>query len=219
MSLGSVLMKCNATLLLVAGVVCAWAQSPPSVIAGVYTCTDAKGRKLTSDRPIAECTDREQKVLNPSGTVRAKLGPSLTALEKTEIERLERREIEERNRIADERRRDRALLSRYPSKEVHDGERRDAIFQVQSVIQTAQNRLTELAKQRVTIDGEMEFYKRDPNKAPAYLRRQLQENMESQVAQHKFVREQEAEIARINSRFDEELTRLRQLWLLTAPAR
>ena len=219
MSLGSVLMKGNATLLLVAGVVCAWAQSPPSVIAGVYTCTDAKGRKLTSDRPIAECTDREQKVLNPSGTIRAKLGPSLTALEKTEIERRERREIEERNRIADERRRDRALLSRYPSKEVHDGERRDAIFQVQSVIQTAQNRLTELAKQRVTIDGEMEFYKKDPNKAPAYLRRQLQENMESQVAQHKFVREQEAEIARINSRFDEELTRLRQLWLLTAPAR
>ena len=219
MSKGRVLMKGNATLLLVACVTCAWAQSPPPVIAGVYTCTDAKGRKLTSDRPIADCTDREQKVLNPSGTVRAKLGPSLTALERTEIERRERREIEERNQVADERRRDRALLSRYPSKEVHDGERRDAIFQVQSVIQTAQNRLMELAKQRVTIDGEMEFYKKDPSKAPAYLRRQLQENMESQVAQHKFVREQEAEIARINSRFDEELTRLRQLWLLTAPAR
>lgn len=219
MSKGSVLMKVNATLLLAAWVACAWAQSPPPMIAGVYTCTDAKGRKLTSDRPIAECADREQKVLNPSGTVKAKLGPSLTALERTEIERRERREIEERNRIADERRRDRALLTRYPGKEVHDGERRDAVVQVQSVIQTAHNRLTELAKQRVTIDGEMEFYKKDPSKAPAYLRRQLQENMESQAAQHKFVHEQEAEIARINSRFDEELTRLRQLWLLTAPAR
>jgi hypothetical protein len=32
-----------------------WAQSPS--IGGIYTCVDAKGRKLTSDRPIAECAD------------------------------------------------------------------------------------------------------------------------------------------------------------------
>ncbi|OYU43262.1 MAG: DUF4124 domain-containing protein [Burkholderiales bacterium PBB4] len=196
-----------------------WAQSPPAVISGVYTCTDAKGRKLTSDRPIPECTDREQKVLNPSGTLKAKIGPSLTALEKAEIDRQEKREQEERNRIADERRRDRALLTRYPTKEVHDGERKDAISQIQQVIHTAQSRMAELAKQRVTIDGEMEFYKKDPSKAPAYVRRQLQENTQSQAAQQKFIAEQEAEIARVNARFDEELTRLRQLWLLTAPAR
>lgn len=219
MSKGSALIRGNVALLLAAWVVCAWAQSPPPVIPGVYTCTDAKGRKLTSDRPIPECTDREQKVLNPSGTVKAKVGPSLTALEKAEIDRQEKREMEERNRIADERRRDRALLSRYPNKEVHDGERRDAISQIQAVIQTGQNRLAELTKQRVAIDGEMEFYKKDPSKAPAYVRRQLQENIQSQAAQQKFIAEQEAEITRINARFDEELTRLRQLWLLTNPTR
>ena len=63
----------------------AWAQAQP-VPGGVYTCIDAKGRKLTADRPIVECIDREQKVLNPSGTVRAKVGPSLTAQEKLELE-------------------------------------------------------------------------------------------------------------------------------------
>ena len=219
MSMGSRRFRRSITVLLAAWMTGSWAQSPPPVIAGVYTCTDAKGRKLTSDRPIPECTDREQKVLNPSGTVKAKIGPSLTALEKAEIDRQEKREQEERNRIADERRRDRALLSRYPNKELHDGERKDAIAQIQVVIHTAQNRLAELAKQRVTIDGEMEFYKKDPSKAPAYVRRQLQENNQSQAAQQKFITEQEAEIARINARFDEELTRLRQLWLLTAPAR
>ena len=60
------------------------------------------------------------------------------------LDRLEKREIEERNRIADERRRDRALLTRYPNKEVHDGERREAIAQIQAVIQTGHNRLAEL---------------------------------------------------------------------------
>ena len=90
--------------------------SNPPVIAGVYTCVDAKGRKLTADRPIADCIDREQKVLNPSGTVKAKVGPSLTAQERAEQEQKTKREAEEQAKAADEKRRNRALLSRYPNK-------------------------------------------------------------------------------------------------------
>ncbi len=187
------------------------AQEAP-VISGVYTCIDAKGRKLTADRPIPECTDREQKVLNPSGTVKAKVGPSLTAQEKAELEQKERREAEERNRTADEKRRDRALLTRFPNRAVHDQERIEAMAQIKVVIQAAQNRLDELIRQRVTIDDEMEFYKKDPSKAPAYVRRQLEENVQSQAVQRRFIQEQEAEIRRVNVRFDDELARLRQLW-------
>jgi len=188
-----------------------WAQESP-VISGVYTCIDAKGRKLTADRPIPECTDREQKVLNPSGTVKTKVGPSLTAQEKAELEQKERREAEERNRTADEKRRDRALLTRYPNRAVHDQERIEAMAQIKVVIQAAKNRLDELIKQRIGIDDEMEFYKKDPSKAPAYVRRQLEENIQSQAVQRRFIQEQEAEIRRVNVRFDDELVRLRQLW-------
>jgi hypothetical protein len=195
----------------------AWAQTAP-VIGGVYTCVDAKGRKLTADRPIPECTDREQKVLNPSGTVKAKVGPNLTAAERAEQEQKEKREIEERNRAMDEKRRDRALLTRYPSKTVHDQERAQALVQIGVVIQAAKTRLDELIKQRVTIDQEMEFYKKDPATAPAYLRRQLDENVQSQAVQRRFIGEQDGEIKRVNARFDDELVRLRQLWSLNAPA-
>ena len=200
-----------------AGVSNAWGQASP-VIPGVYTCVDAKGRKLTADRPIPECTDREQKVLNPSGTVKAKVGPSLTAAERAELELKERRDIEERNRVIDEKRRDRALLTRYPSKTVHDQERAQALVQIGVVIQAAKTRLDELIKQRVAIDQEMEFYKKDPATAPAYLRRQLDENIQSQAVQRRFIGEQDGEIKRVNSRFDDELVRLRQLWALNAPA-
>jgi len=199
---------------LVAGV---WAQTPPQPIAGVYTCVDAKGRKLTADRPIPECTDREQKVLNPSGTVKTKVGPTLTAQERSDQEAKEKREMEERNRTTDEKRRDRALLIRYPNKGVHDQERQEALDQIATVIQAAKRRLDELAKQRVAIDDEMEFYKKDPSKAPAYVRRQLEENTNSQQVQRRFIGEQEAEIKRVNARFDDELVRLRQLWALMAP--
>lgn len=193
----------------------AWAQVTP----GVYTCVDAKGRRLTADRPIPECTDREQKILNPSGTVKAKVGPTLTAQEVAEAEKKERREAEERNRAVDEKRRDRALLTRYPNRTVHDQERAQALVQIGVVIQAAKNRLDELAKQRVAIDEEMEFYKKDPAKAPAYLRRQLDENIQSQAVQRRFIGEQDGEIKRVNERFDDELVRLRQLWALNAPAK
>ena len=194
-----------------------WAQTQ-SVSGGVYTCIDAEGRKLTADRPIVECIDREQKVLNPSGTVRAKVGPSLTAQEKIELEQKEKREAEERNRTAEEKRRDRALLTRYPNKGVHDQERAEALAQIEVVTKAAATRLTELARQRVAIDEEMEFYKKDPTKAPAYVRRQLEENTQSQSVQKRFMAEQEAESRRVNARFDDELVRLRQLWAQMAPA-
>lgn len=197
--------------------VSAWAQTAP-VVGGVYTCVDAKGRKLTADRPIPECTDREQKVLNPSGTVKAKVGPTLTAAERAAQEEKDRRELEERNRTADEKRRDRALLTRYPNKTVHDQERQQALAQIGVVIQAAKNRLDEVIKQRVAIDEEMEFYKKDPGKMPAYLRRQHEENIQSQTVQRRFIGEQEGEIKRVNARFDDELVRLRQLWALSAAA-
>lgn len=185
---------------------------------GIYTCTDSKGRKLTSDRPIPECNDREQKELNPSGTVRRAVGPSLTAQERAAQEEKDRKENELRLRAADERRRDRALLTRYQNKAAHDQERTDALLQVDEVIAAAIKRVDELVKQRKSLDDEMEFYKKDPSKAPARLKRQITENEQSIEVQKRFVVDQEGEKKRINARFDEELVRLRQLWAVQSGA-
>lgn len=216
MNMATIVGRLSFSAWLAATALSAGAQAPAPTTGGVYTCVDAKGRKLTADRPIVECIDREQKILNPSGTVRAKVGPSLTAKEMADIEAKEKREAEERNRTAEEKRRDRALLARYPSKAVHDQERADALAQIAVVVKAATNRLDELAKQRRTIDEEMEFYKKDPTKAPAYVRRQIEENTQSQSVQRRFIGEQDAEAKRVNERFDDELGRLRQLWAAAA---
>jgi hypothetical protein len=183
-----------------------------AVLPGVYTCVDASGRKLTADRPIPECTDREQKILNPSGTVKARVGPALTASERAALERQASKEAEELNRIRDERRRDRALLIRYPNRGMHDKERSEALAQIAAVEKAARTRAEELSRQRVAVDAEMEFYQNDPSKAPAYLRRQLEENTKSQDVQKRFIADQDAEARRVNMRFDDELLRLHQLW-------
>lgn len=192
----------------------AWGQAAP--VGGIYTCIDAQGRKLTSDRPIPACMDREQSVLGASGTVVQKVGPNLTAAERAQKEAKDKAELEERNKQLDERRRDRALLVRYPNKEVHDKERAEALAQVAAATQSANTRLTDLMGQRKKLDDEMEFYKKDPTKAPLYVRRQVDENTQSIEAQKRFIADQDEETKRINSRFDADLVRLRQLWAAQA---
>ncbi len=197
--------------LLLAGA--AWqAHAQGGVEGGIYTCIDAKGRKLTSDRPIRECTDREQRLLNPSGTVRAIIPPTLTGPERAALEAKQRREAEERARQAEEKRRERALLVRYPSRTVHDKERSEALASISLVRQAAMNRVKELERQRKELDTELEFYAKDPSKVPPSLQRLVDENTKSMAVQERFISEQEAEMGRVNSRFDEELARLQLLW-------
>ena len=185
---------------------------------GIYTCVDARGRSLTSDRPIPECTDREQKVLNPSGTVKARVSATLTAQERTALEAKEKAAQEERARLNEEKRRDRALLARYPNQSVHDKERVEALAQIGVVRQAAAHRVKELLRQRAVINEEMEFYKKDPSKAPPAVRRQADELAQSLAIQDRFIVDQDAEIKRVNARFEEELLRLKRLWpLQSAP--
>lgn len=188
--------------------VCGAALAQP----GIYTCVDARGTRITSDRPILECIDRSQKELNPSGTVRRHVGPSLTAAERERQEARERKAAEEQAGMQEERRRNRVLLMRYQDQAAHDRERAAAVAQVDAVLAIADKRMAELHKERAAIDDEMEFYRAAPDKAPAKVRRQVQETAENIAAQQRFMADQQAERARVNARFDEELARLRVLW-------
>lgn len=196
------------SMLIAASVPAAWAQ--------IYSCVDGFGRKITSDRPIAECKDKDQKELNPSGTIKRVIRPSATAQEQLEIENRLKAETQEKAQIEEERRRNRALLSRYPNSDAHQRERANSLMQVDDVIKTAQQRIEELGTQNKKHSDEMEFYKKDPAKAPAYLKRQIDENTKEVAAQRRFVGEQSDERKRVNARFDEELARLKKLWAQAA---
>ncbi|MEO6320292.1 MAG: DUF4124 domain-containing protein [Polaromonas sp.] len=183
----------------------------------IYSCVDARGRTITADRPIAECIDRTQRALSPSGLVKRQIGPSLTAHEQAAQDEKDRRAAELRAREAEERRRDKALLLRYPTLAVHDRERAVALLQIDEVIKASSKRRGELADQRKSLGGELEFYVKDPSRAPASLKRRLEENEGSVAVQQRFIADQEQEKKRVNQRFDEELAKLRQLWALANP--
>ena len=182
----------------------------------IYTCVDSKGRTLSADRPIAECIDRQQRELAPSGVLKRQLGPALTEHEQAAQDDKDRRLAERRAREAEDRRRDRALLQRYPARAAHDQARAAALVQVDEVIKVSNKRRADLLEQRKMIANDLEFYIRDPSKAPATLKRRLEENDRSLAGQQKFIADQEQEKKRVNQRFDDELARLTQLWAMVA---
>jgi len=184
-------------------------------ISGIYTCIDDRGRRLTADRPIAECAHREQQLLNKDGSLRAIVPPTLTAEERAEKETRERRLAEQRAAQADAARRDRNLLMRYPNEAVHSRAREAAIETVRLAIKASEVRLRELANERKPLTSEAEFYQ--GKQLPPKLKGQLDANDAAAEAQRSSASNQEAELGRINRLYDAELDRLRKLWAGAQP--
>jgi hypothetical protein len=195
---------------------CLWCVAGAATAQGIYTCVDAKGRKITADRPIVDCIDREQQELSRQGTVLRKVSPTMTAKEQVVKDEKDKLVAAEQARQQDEKRRDRALLLRYPNRKAHDRERELALAMVDDVIASSEKRTQELLLERVAINTEMEFYVRDPSKAPFALKDRMAINTSNQQEQKQFVITQGAEKARLNRRFDEELQTLQPLWARNA---
>ena len=195
------------------------AQAQEKASSGIFMCTDARGRTLTADRPIADCADRQQREFSPGGTLRRTLDPEFTPREQAEREARAREAAVQAGRANDARRRERALLMRYPTPATHDRERVEAMRQIDAMVETSHKRLDELAKERQPLLGELEFYRKDPSKAPALLRQKLLDNDDSVAVQNRFIAGQEEERRRIAARFDDERLRLDAMWASTGTQR
>lgn len=195
---------------LVSGMLCAafsgYAQT------SVYTCVDKNGRRITADRPIAECIDREQRVLDKTGTERRRIGPTLTENEQTAMEAQRRAEADRKARQNEERRRERALLIRYPDEATHRAERMAALEVFEDQIAGANTRIEHLRADREAINTELEFYKNDPKRAPVKLQRRIAENEGDIDEQQRYIAVQQEEKRRVQQRFDNELANLKELW-------
>lgn len=188
----------------------AQAAGPVPSVAGIYTCVDAQGRRLTSDRPIPDCVSREQRVLNRDGSVRQVVPPTLTAEERAEREAAQRQAELARAAQADAVRRDRNLMARYPNEAAHRKAREAALDTVRVAMRITEKRVKELAAERKPLLDEAEFYQ--GRMLPAQLKQALDNNEAAVVAQRQSAANQEQELARINRLYDLELDRLRLLW-------
>ncbi len=174
--------------------------------AAIYTCVDGQGRRLTADRPIPECMDREQRMLNPSGTVREVVPPSQTESERAASDEKARREALERQRAAEDRTRLRALVARYPNQAALDKDRAASLAPIDEVIAAARHRVEvlEADRRRLLLEG----------KAP---QRTLDQLEQQRAAQERFVADKMAEKELIRLRFADMQRRLEAAWAAPPP--
>jgi len=197
------------TLALAASLACAgsWAQS--SGATRIYTCKDANGKTLTSDRPILECQDREQRVLGRDGTVIQRIDAPLTAEQKAEREaELAKKKVED-DRRREQLRKDKALLNTYENVDDIESKRQRALQQVEREARESEKRMGQLEKQAADNAAEAEFYKKKA--MPADLRRRVDENEAALRAEKVLLGSKRDEVAQVNLKFDEDKRRYLEL--------
>ena len=207
--------------MVLAGLV-AWGGGAGSALAqtkstsgAIYTCRDVTGKRLTSDRLIAECLDQEQRVLNKDGSLRMVIPPRMSTEERAVVEARKRERALAEAAQKDAIRRDRNLLMRYPDEAAHNKARQAAMDDLHKGIALSDKRLEELRAERQPLDAETEFYK--GKRLPGKLRTQVEANDAQQQAQRDIIQQQRTEMVRLNALYDAELARLRKLWAGVAP--
>ena len=179
----------------------------------IYTCV-VNGRTLTSDRPIRECIDREQRILDGvTGHQQGTRAPSYTEEELKVIRAREQALKDEQRRVREQRQRERVLMARYPDEKAHNAARESAKQTLRDVIKGGELRLKHLAEEKQRLQQELEFYQGDMKKAPAILRRQFQTNQKETEEQQRFIDGKREEETRIDRQFDAELEELKRLWV------
>jgi hypothetical protein len=181
----------------------------------IYVCTDDQGRRITADRPIRECMDRPQRILNPDGSLRGIKQPPMTAEERAAKEARERQAAEEAAAKAEAVRRDRNLLSRYRNEDMHRAARESALDPVRLTMDLTETRLAQLRRERRALDEEIraqQAKEKGSKDIPSGLRSQLEANDAATQAQRDITQTQKAELDRINRIYDIELERLKRLW-------
>jgi hypothetical protein len=175
---------------------------------------ELNGKKVTSDRPIPECVNKEQRELNPDGSLKRIIPPTPTA---DEAAAKEQQELAEKLRLAaqgDAVRRDRNLMQRFPDEAAHRKAREKALGELRIAGKIYADRIAELLIEKTKLEDDKYFYKNERvNKpVPTQLQQKLDANEASLEAQRLLAKNQVEETTRINDLYDAELARLRKLW-------
>lgn len=181
----------------------------------IYSCIDANGKRLTSDRPIPECTSRDQRLLNSDGSVKQVLPPSMTADERAAYEARQQEEALARAQQREAVRRDRNLLQRFPNAAAHHKAREASLDDTRKGLKVSESRLEALEKERKPLMDEQEFYV--GKQLPLKLKQAIDANDAATEAQRNLIQNQKAEQVRVNKIYDDELERLRRLWAGAQP--
>ncbi len=194
-------------LMLALGLSATWSLVAVDAVAQsrIYTCKDASGKTITSDRPLPECQGREGRVLSGQGTTVKRIEAPLTPEQIAAREAAEQKKHAEEERRREQLRKDKALLNTYASLDDIESKRQRALSQVEREAREAERRISLLERQASENRSEADFYKKKA--IPSDLKRRLDENEAALKAEKNLFGQKKDEVAQVNIKFDEDKKR------------
>ena len=172
-----------------------------------YSCRDVHNQlQFSAVKDSPACIGRTQRELNGDGSLHRTIYPTLSedeqaildaCLARAEVERLEREDSKR-------------LMAKFPNETSHRKERETRLGDVRQRIARSEERIAKLMVERKPLTDDAEFYVGKP--LPFDLQRKLEANDASLAAQKDFLRNEQQEIAGLETQFSEQRERLKTLW-------
>jgi hypothetical protein len=180
------------------------AVASPSAQAQIFSCKDAKGRTLTSDRPITECAGAVRE-LREDGATRREIAAPLTP----EQRRLKEQEDAKAQTLAQHKReqalRDKALLMAYSSLASLEQMRSRQLAELSVEIKAGQQRLIAMHKELLEAQAQVRAQ-------PTLTTRTLVRNKaQAMLSEDELIRSHQDALAKVREKFDQDAKRLREL--------
>lgn len=174
-----------------------------------YCCNDIGGRLVCGDALPPACQNRAYRIKDEKGQlvreVDAPLNPEQKAMREAEKVR---KEAEEK-RLAEQKRRDTAMLATYPSEKDIDIARDRTLADFDKASGEGQKRFDAVAKRKKQLDTEKEFYVKKP--MPANLKKQIEDTDAELKTLQEATASRKTERDALNATFDEEKARYMEL--------
>jgi chromosome segregation ATPase len=198
---------------------CSVALLTTAVQAEVYTCTTANGRKITSDRPIAECADREQRELETTTGRITIIKPKQTEAERYAEREAQKQVLREKESALQQQRRDQQLLARYPDDAALEEKRSYLLEEIKKRWAPTLEEQAKINARRQELNTQA-LARRKANKAPDYDSIKEAAQLERRMLQLQPMLDKfNYEIEETNRNMDADLARLRQIRQQTQAAR
>lgn len=177
--------------------------------AETYKWIDKEGRVQYTDRLPAEAASRGNVELNKQGMPKKITDPALTPEQRRILEEKQEQEQQQQRAALRQQYQENALLSSYTSENDIDLARRRNLALVGAGILSAEARIKALHRRTAVLEKEKLFYEKKP--LPEKLKRELA-NIDAEIPkQHALIAQRNEDALAINSRYEEQKVRFREL--------
>ena len=188
-----------------------------AALSQTFKCVDDKGVTQYGDTMPPQCAAKPVTEMSGQGSIRKKYEAALTAEQIKAREEENARKKEEEKLVAEQKRKDSALLATYGSEREIDITRDRSLGLSDARVGSANQRIKELDKRVEKLQNEMEFYKAGKSKKaatkepPIQLVNDLERSNNERTAIEASIKKLEEEKAKMREKFEKDKVRWKEL--------